>query len=96
MQGDIDMADHKITDLPQPIADQEAATKKYVDDVAPGAASKIQDADGDTSWDVEQAADEDIVRGRVKGVEAFHLNDKGVLGLAKQSRCRVYRATSDQ
>lgn len=33
MQGDIDMATHKITDLPQPTADQEAATKKYADDV---------------------------------------------------------------
>lgn len=85
MQGDIDMADHKITDLPQPATDQEAATKKYVDDAAPGAASKIQDADGDTTWDVEESPDEDIVRGRVKGVEAFHLHDTGVLTLVKQS-----------
>lgn len=32
MQGDINMADHKITDLPTPALDHEAATKKYVDD----------------------------------------------------------------
>jgi len=36
MTGDIAMATHKITDLPQPTLDQDSATKKYVDD-APGA-----------------------------------------------------------
>lgn len=35
MQGDIDMATHKIADLPQPTLDQHAATKKYVDDAPP-------------------------------------------------------------
>jgi hypothetical protein len=57
---------------------------------------KIQDADADTSWDVEQSADEDKVHGKVKGVEAFLLDDAGVLTLAKQSACRAYRATSAQ
>ena len=58
--------------------------------------SKIVDADADTSWDVEQSADEDKVHGKVKGVEAFLLDDAGVLTLAKQSACRAYRATSAQ
>jgi len=34
MQGDILMGDHSILELPVPSADQEAATKKYVDDAA--------------------------------------------------------------
>ena len=51
-----------------------------------GGGTKIQDADGDTSWDVEQTADEDKVHGKVKGVEAFLLDNAGVLTLAKQSR----------
>jgi len=51
--------------------------------------SKIQDADGDTSWDVEQSADEDKVHGKVKGVEAFLLEDDGILTLAKQSSVYV-------
>ncbi len=36
MQGDIDMATHRLLDLPVPTADQEAATKKYVDDIPAG------------------------------------------------------------
>lgn len=55
-----------------------------------GGGSKIQDADGDTSWDVEQAADEDKIHGKVAGVEAFLLDDAGVLTLAKQSSARAY------
>ena len=58
--------------------------------------TKIQDADGDTSWDVEQTANEDKIHGKVKGVEAFLLDDAGVLTLAKQSRVRAYRDTSVQ
>ncbi len=59
-----------------------------------GGGSKIQDADGDTSWDTEQSADEDKVRGKVKGVEAFLLDDAGVLTLAKQSSVRAYKSTA--
>jgi hypothetical protein len=55
-----------------------------------GGGTKIQDADADTSWDVEQTADEDKVHGKVKGVEAFLLDDAGVLTLAKQSRVAAY------
>lgn len=55
-----------------------------------GGGSKIEDADGDTSWDVEQTADEDKIHGKVKGVEAFLLDDKGILTLAKQSSARAY------
>ena len=61
-----------------------------------GGGTKIQDADGDTSWDVEQIADEDKVHGKVKGVEAFLLDEAGVLTLAKQSRVRAYRAYFSQ
>lgn len=55
-----------------------------------GGGSKIQDADGDTSWDVEESADEDKIHGKVKGVEAFLLDDAGILTLAKQSAARAY------
>jgi len=55
-----------------------------------GGGSKIQDADADTSWDVEQAADEDKIHGKVAGVEAFLLDNDGILTLAKQSGCRVH------
>ena len=61
---------------------------------APGG-TKIQDADADTSWDVEQTADEDKVHGKVKGVEAFLLHDDGILDMAKQSCIDVY-GSADQ
>lgn len=61
---------------------------------AVGVTTKIQDADGDTSWDVEEAADEDKVHGKVKGVEAFLLNNDGVLDLAKQTSAKGYRSTA--
>ena len=56
-----------------------------------GGGTKIQDADGDTSWDVEQTADEDKVHGTVKNVEAFLLHDDGIVDLAKQSSFRAHR-----
>jgi hypothetical protein len=59
-----------------------------------GGGSKIQDADGDTSWDVEQSADEDKIHGKVKGVEAFLLSDNGILTLAKQSACAGYQSSN--
>jgi hypothetical protein len=55
-----------------------------------GGGTKIQDADADTSWDVEQTADEDKVHGKVKGVEGFLLHDDGILDLAKQSYVFAY------
>lgn len=61
-----------------------------------GGGTKIQDADADTSWDVEQTADEDKVHGKVKGVEAFLLDDAGILTLAKQSAARAYKSAADQ
>ena len=51
----------------------------------------IQDADGDTQIQVEESADEDIVRMDVAGTEAFKLSAIGVLTLAKQSKGRAYR-----
>ena len=59
-----------------------------------GGGTKIQDADGDTSWDVEQSADEDKIHGKVKGVEAFLLDDAGILTLAKQPAARAYLGTN--
>lgn len=58
--------------------------------------TKIVDADGDTKVDVEESADEDIVRMDVAGVEAFKLNSDGILDLAKQSRARAYKKAADQ
>ena len=60
-----------------------------------GGGTKIQDADGDTSWDVEQSADEDKIHGKAKGVEAFLLDDAGILTFAKQSGAAGYQS-SDQ
>jgi hypothetical protein len=57
-----------------------------------GGGTKIQDTDADTKVDVEESADEDKIRMAVKGVEAFLLNDAGVLTLAKQSGCRAYQS----
>lgn len=53
----------------------------------------IQDADGDTKVQTEEAADEDMVRMDVAGVEAFLLHDDGILDLAKQSRARAWLDT---
>jgi hypothetical protein len=60
-----------------------------------GGGSKIQDADGDTYLWVEKTADEDKIHGVVKDVEAFLLDDAGILTLAKQCAVEVYQ-TSDQ
>lgn len=49
---------------------------------------EIQDADGDTGWEAEQSADEDILRGKVAGVEAVHVSAIGVQTLVKQSNAR--------
>jgi len=51
--------------------------------------SIIKDADADTYLWVEKTADEDKIHGVVKGVEAFLLNDAGILTLAKQSSCKI-------
>ena len=61
-----------------------------------GGGSKIQDADGDTSWDTEQSADEDKIHGKVKGVEAFLLDSDGVLSLARQSRFQAHKNSNTQ
>lgn len=52
-------------------------------------ATKLIDADGDTKVDVEESADEDMVRMDVKGVEAFVIHDDGILDLPKQSAVRA-------
>jgi hypothetical protein len=58
---------------------------------SPGGGSKIQDADGDTSWDVEPTPDGDEVVGKVKGVEFFRGHDTGIITLAKQAGARAWR-----
>jgi hypothetical protein len=57
-----------------------------------GGGSKIQDADGDTSWDVEPTPDGDEVVGKVNNVESFHLHNDGILTLAKQAGARAWRS----
>jgi len=54
-----------------------------------GGGTKIQDADGDTYLWVEKTADEDKIHGVVKGVEAFLLDDAGILNLPKQSSAGI-------
>lgn len=49
----------------------------------------IADDDDDTKIQVEEGADEDKIRMDVAGVEAFILQDTGILDLPKQSRARV-------
>jgi len=59
---------------------------------APAAGDEIKDADNDTKIQVEESADEDKIRIDVAGVEAFLLQDSGILDLAKQSSARAYLA----
>jgi len=53
--------------------------------------SIIKDADGDTSWDVEEAADEDKVHGKVAGAEFFLGDNDGVISTALQTSAKGYR-----
>lgn len=50
----------------------------------------IHDDDEDTAVETEKNADEDHVRMKVAGVEAFDLDNDGILTLAKNSSVRVY------
>lgn len=52
--------------------------------------TKIQDADFDTSIDVESTSDIDEIVGKVAGVEAFRIHNNGVIDFPKQAICRVY------
>ena len=54
-------------------------------------AKTLKDADGDTSWDVEESADKDEIQGKVKGVEFFRGHDDGIITLAKQSGFHAYQ-----
>jgi len=56
----------------------------------------IQDADGDTGFEVEQSADEDKIHGKVAGVEAFLLSPAGELTLDKQSSVYVTASATPQ
>jgi len=53
-------------------------------------AKTLKDADSDTGIQVEESADEDIIRMDVAGVEAFLLSDAGILTLVKQSACYAW------
>ena len=61
-----------------------------------GGGSKIQDADADTALETEQSADEDKIRGKVKGVETLLIEDDGIVTYAKQSAAYAKRQTSYQ
>jgi len=54
----------------------------------------MRDDDNDTKIQVEESADEDHIRMDVAGVEAFDLDDAGVLTLAKQSIIRAHGSGS--
>ena len=56
----------------------------------------IADNDGNTKIQVEESADENIIRMDTAGTEAFHLSAIGVLTLAKQSRARPALTVDDQ
>lgn len=59
-----------------------------------GGGTKIQDADSDTYLWVEKTADEDKIHGVVKGVEAFLLDDVGILSLVKQSAAKAHMSAN--
>lgn len=83
----VDVKTQKILNVVNPTAAQQAATKAYVDALP---VDEIHDADDDTKVQTEESADEDIIRMDVAGVEAFKLNDDGILDLVKQSMVSVY------
>ncbi len=93
--ADFSMNTHKITSIVDPVDDQDAATKKYVDDNAGGGSgAEIKDSDADTKVQVEESPDEDMIRMDVAGVEAFHLDANGILTLAKQAGFGAYPSTN--
>jgi hypothetical protein len=67
-------------------AAQDAIAKKHSQDTD----KILVDADNDTKIQVEKTADEDKIHMDVKGVEAFLLEDTGILTVAKQSKARAY------
>lgn len=84
--ADQSMGNHKLTDLQDPTADQEAATKKYVDDAITAATPSAADVtysnttSGLTATNVQDAIDE--VEGRLDTVEASYIpsTEKGAAG----------------
>jgi len=65
------------------------SASKWQDKAVSG--TKILDADADTKVDTEESSDEDHVRMDVAGVEAFDLDNNGILTLAKQSGGKIYK-----
>lgn len=91
MTGEIDMGSDKITNLAAPTDPNDAAR---LADAGGGTGKKIEDADGDTSWDTEESADADTIVGKVKAVEFFRGHDDGIITTAKQSMAHAYGATA--
>ena len=62
-----------------PTTDYDLSTKKYVDDALSALSSNsIEDADGNTKINVEESANENIIRFDVNGSEKFIINSTGL------------------
>lgn len=59
-----------------------------------GGGTKIEDADSDTSVDVEETPDDDNIVMTVEGTEAFRMYSSGVIDLAKQATSGAERGAA--
>ncbi|KKN34173.1 hypothetical protein LCGC14_0796270 [marine sediment metagenome] len=104
MTGELDMGTDKIINVVDPTANQDAATKKYVDDNAGGDMVDdltpqfggdvdvnefaIADGDGDTKIELEETTDSDVISMDTAGNEAFRIEADGIVVFPLQSGAR--------